>query len=223
MCCSTVEPLTNDHPHQRPSLSYDHISCNGQWFLFIYESLTSDHPSYTTTPMWFWGWSYKRGSTVPTVTRFLPLTLVASYRNILSDLTTTWHNLSNWRWYLGRRINIVWFPSDLPYPLWTINTRLFLHHSIHMPPSVCHFKHVLMNPVDHVHYRLKFVHFSSMHDIKKAMYIIRWNIDFSKTFIIQLSVSVAGDRMWDLPFPTRQVPGSRETALAAHPGVGGAH
>ena len=30
---STVEPLTNDHPHQRPSLSYDHISCDGQWFL----------------------------------------------------------------------------------------------------------------------------------------------------------------------------------------------
>ena len=26
----TVEPLTNDHPHQRPSLSYDHISCDGQ-------------------------------------------------------------------------------------------------------------------------------------------------------------------------------------------------
>ena len=60
----TVEPLTNDHPHQRPSLSYDHISCDGQWFLFVYESLTSDHPSYTTAPMWFWGWSYKRGSTV---------------------------------------------------------------------------------------------------------------------------------------------------------------
>ena len=47
----TVEPLTNDHPHQRPSLSYDHISCDGLWFLFVYESLTSDHPSYTTTPM----------------------------------------------------------------------------------------------------------------------------------------------------------------------------
>ena len=60
----TVEPLTNVHPHQRPSLSYDHISCDGPWFLFVYESLTSDHPSYTTTPMWFWGWSYKRGSTV---------------------------------------------------------------------------------------------------------------------------------------------------------------
>ena len=42
----TVEPLTNDHPHQRPSLSYDHISCDGPWFLFVYESLTSDHPSY---------------------------------------------------------------------------------------------------------------------------------------------------------------------------------
>ena len=61
----TVEPLTNDHPHQRPSLPYDHISCDGLCFLFVYESLTSDHPSYTTTPMWFWGWSYKRGSTVP--------------------------------------------------------------------------------------------------------------------------------------------------------------
>ena len=48
---TTVEPLTNDHPHQRPSLSYDHISCDGQWLLFVYESLTSDHPSYTTTPM----------------------------------------------------------------------------------------------------------------------------------------------------------------------------
>ena len=54
----------NDHPHQRPSLSYDHISCDGQGILCVYESLTSDHPSYTTTPMWFWGWSYKRGSTV---------------------------------------------------------------------------------------------------------------------------------------------------------------
>ena len=61
---ATVEPLTNDHPHQRPSLSYDHISCDGQWFLFVYESLTSDNPSYMTRPMWFWGWSYKRGSTV---------------------------------------------------------------------------------------------------------------------------------------------------------------
>ena len=49
----TVEPLTNDHPHLRPSLSYDHNSCDEQWFLFVYESLTSDHPSYTTTPMWF--------------------------------------------------------------------------------------------------------------------------------------------------------------------------
>ena len=47
----TVETLTNDPPHQRPSLSYDHISCDGQWFMFVYESLTSDHPYYTTTPM----------------------------------------------------------------------------------------------------------------------------------------------------------------------------
>ena len=31
----TVEPLSNDHPHQRPSLLYDHISCDGQCFLFI--------------------------------------------------------------------------------------------------------------------------------------------------------------------------------------------
>ena len=50
---TTVEPLTNDHPHQRPSLSYDHISCDGLWFMFVYKSLTSDHPSYTTTPMCF--------------------------------------------------------------------------------------------------------------------------------------------------------------------------
>ena len=47
----TVEPLTHDHPHQRPSLSYDHISCDGQGIMCVYESLTSDHPSYTTTPM----------------------------------------------------------------------------------------------------------------------------------------------------------------------------
>ena len=48
---NTVEPLTNDHPHQRPSLSYDRISCDEQGILCVYESLTSDHPSYTTTPM----------------------------------------------------------------------------------------------------------------------------------------------------------------------------
>ena len=57
-------------PDERPPspttipLIYDHISCDGLCILFVYESLTSDHPSYTTTPMWFWGWSYKRGSTV---------------------------------------------------------------------------------------------------------------------------------------------------------------
>ena len=43
IACSTVEPLTDDHPHQRPSLSYDHISCDGQGILCVYESLTSDH------------------------------------------------------------------------------------------------------------------------------------------------------------------------------------
>ena len=73
----TVEPLTNDHPRQRPSLWYDHISSDGQWFMFVYESLTSDHPSYTTTPMWLWGWSYKRGTTV---IRYLPLCLDALLR-----------------------------------------------------------------------------------------------------------------------------------------------
>ena len=36
---STVEPLSNDHPHQRPSLLYDHISCDGQCFLFIRSAL----------------------------------------------------------------------------------------------------------------------------------------------------------------------------------------
>ena len=31
----TVEPLSNDHPHQRPSLLYDHILCDGHCFLFV--------------------------------------------------------------------------------------------------------------------------------------------------------------------------------------------
>ena len=48
---STVEPLSNDHPHQRPSLSYDHISCDGQCFLFVYESLTGDHPLMAPSPV----------------------------------------------------------------------------------------------------------------------------------------------------------------------------
>ena len=43
----TVEPLSNDHPHQRPSLLYDHILCDGQCFLFV-RSLTDDHPSGAT-------------------------------------------------------------------------------------------------------------------------------------------------------------------------------
>ena len=41
----TVEPLTNDHPHQRPSLSYDHISCDGQWFLFVSSLVSSSSSS----------------------------------------------------------------------------------------------------------------------------------------------------------------------------------
>ena len=49
----TVEPLTNDHPHQRPSLLYDHISCDGQCFLFV-RSLTNDHPSNATNDRVRW-------------------------------------------------------------------------------------------------------------------------------------------------------------------------
>ena len=46
---SPVEPLLNcDHPHQRPSLLYDRISCDGQCFLFV-RSLTDDHPSNATS------------------------------------------------------------------------------------------------------------------------------------------------------------------------------
>ena len=53
MVWSTVKPLSNDHPHQRPSLLYDHISCDGQCFLFI-RSLTSDHPSDATSDRVRW-------------------------------------------------------------------------------------------------------------------------------------------------------------------------
>ena len=49
----TVEPLSNDHPHQRPSLLYDHISCDGQCFLFV-RSLTDDHPSNATSDRVRW-------------------------------------------------------------------------------------------------------------------------------------------------------------------------
>ena len=49
----TVEPLSNDHPHQRPSLLYDHISCDGQCFLFV-RSLTNDHPSNATNDRVSW-------------------------------------------------------------------------------------------------------------------------------------------------------------------------
>ena len=50
---NTVEPLSNVYPHQRPSLLYDHISCDGQCFLFI-RSLTSDHPSDATSDRVRW-------------------------------------------------------------------------------------------------------------------------------------------------------------------------
>ena len=50
---STVEPLSNDHPHQPPSLLYDHISCDGQCFLFV-RSLTNDHPSDATSERVRW-------------------------------------------------------------------------------------------------------------------------------------------------------------------------
>ena len=49
----TVEPLSNDHPHQRPSLLYDHILCDGQCFLFV-RSLTNDHPSEATNDRVRW-------------------------------------------------------------------------------------------------------------------------------------------------------------------------
>ena len=50
---TTVEPLSNDHPHQRPSLLYDHMSCDGQCFLFV-RSLTNDHPSDATSDWVRW-------------------------------------------------------------------------------------------------------------------------------------------------------------------------
>ena len=49
----TVEPLSNDHPHQRPSLLYDHILCDGHCFLFV-RSLTNDHPSDVTNDRVRW-------------------------------------------------------------------------------------------------------------------------------------------------------------------------
>ena len=49
----TVEPLSNDHPHQRPSLLYDHILCDGHCFLFL-RSLTNDHPSDATNDRVRW-------------------------------------------------------------------------------------------------------------------------------------------------------------------------
>ena len=55
----TVEPLSNDHPHQRPSLLYDHISCDGQCFLFV-QSLTDDHPSNATSDRVRWNFLPRR-------------------------------------------------------------------------------------------------------------------------------------------------------------------
>ena len=51
----TVEPLSNDHPHQRPSLLilYYHILCDGHCFLFV-RSLTNDHPSDVTNDRVRW-------------------------------------------------------------------------------------------------------------------------------------------------------------------------
>ena len=42
---STVEPLTNDHPHQRPSLSYDHISCDGLLVVSVRIRIPHERPS----------------------------------------------------------------------------------------------------------------------------------------------------------------------------------
>ena len=53
LICCTVEPLSNDHPHQRPSLLYDHILCDGHCFLFV-RSLTNDHPSDATNDRVRW-------------------------------------------------------------------------------------------------------------------------------------------------------------------------
>ena len=53
LTCSTVELLSNVHPHQRPSLLYDHIQCDGQCFLFV-RSLTDDHPSNATSDRVRW-------------------------------------------------------------------------------------------------------------------------------------------------------------------------
>ena len=49
----TIEPLSNDHPHQRPPLLYDHISCDGQCFLFV-RSLANDRPSNATNDRVRW-------------------------------------------------------------------------------------------------------------------------------------------------------------------------
>ena len=60
---TTVEPLSNDHPHQWPSLLCDHISCDRQCFLFV-RSLTNDHPSNEANDRVRWnflprGWPHR--------------------------------------------------------------------------------------------------------------------------------------------------------------------
>ena len=50
---TTVEPMSNDHPHQWPSLLYDHILCDGQCFRFV-RSLTNNHPSNATNDRIRW-------------------------------------------------------------------------------------------------------------------------------------------------------------------------
>ena len=57
---TTVEPLSNDHPHQRPSPLYDHISCDGQRFLFV-RSLTDDHSSNATNDKVRWNFLPRGG------------------------------------------------------------------------------------------------------------------------------------------------------------------
>ena len=46
-CGTTVEPLTNDHPHLRPLAFYDRFFIDGMSTLYK-RSLTNDHPADTT-------------------------------------------------------------------------------------------------------------------------------------------------------------------------------
>ena len=65
-----VEPLSNDHPHQRLGLSllYDHILCDGQCFLFVgLRSLTNDLPSDATNDRVRWDFLPRERPPRPTV------------------------------------------------------------------------------------------------------------------------------------------------------------